>query len=148
MNLRKEFSTGHFRTCSPDRYYNKAYENTTHSKGTLMIGRTVQKRSLTEKQQEDLDLFEALKPYLGQCLTLNHDLNNPLSGIMGFTEFLLEESDQLSEEHREFVVQINQCAERMHQVLNCLCEKKIALSAKVDIASVIEKYQPSDKLSD
>jgi signal transduction histidine kinase len=113
-----------------------------------MIGRTILKRSLTERQKEDLDFFEALKPYLGKCLTLNHDLNNPLSGIMGFTEFLLEESDQLSEEHREFVVQINQCAERMHQVLDGLSEKKIALSEKVDIRSVVEKYQPSDKLSD
>ena len=113
-----------------------------------MTGRTVQKRSLTEKQQEDLNLFEALKPYLGQCLTLNHDLNNPLTGIMGFTEFLLEESDQLSEEYKEIIGQINRCAERMHQVLNSLCEEKIALSRKVDIRSVIEAYQPTDQPSD
>lgn len=113
-----------------------------------MTGQISESKPLTEKQQEDLDLFEALKPYLGQCLTLNHDLNNPLAGIMGYTEFLIEESDQLSEEHREFVDQINRCGERMRQVLDSLCEEKIALSKKVDIRSVIEAYPPPDKSSD
>lgn len=113
-----------------------------------MTGVIAKNKSLSEKQQEDLDLLEALKPYLGQCLALNHDLNNPLAGIIGYVEFLMEESDQLSEEHREFVGQINKCAERIHQVLDSLCEEKIALSRKVDIRSVIEAYQPSDKPSD
>ena len=113
-----------------------------------MTDQIVQNISLTEKQQEDLKIFNALKPYLKDCLNLNHELNNPLSGIMGFTEFLLEESDQLSPEHREFINQISKCADRMHQVLNILCEKKIALSAKVDVCRVIEKYQHSEKLSD
>lgn len=113
-----------------------------------MTGQISEARLLTEKQQEDLDLFEALKPYLGQCLSLNHDLNNPLAGIMGYLEFLQEESDQLSEEHREFVDQINRCAERMRQVLNSLCEEKISLSRKVDIRSVIEAYQPPVTSSD
>ncbi len=113
-----------------------------------MTGQISEAKLLTEKQQEDLDLFEALKPYLGQCLTLNHDLNNPLAGIMGYVEFLIEESDQLSEEHREFVGQINRCAERIRQVLDSLCEEKIALSTKVGISSVIEAYQPPDKSSD
>lgn len=113
-----------------------------------MTGQISEARLLTKKQQEDLDLFEALKPYLGQCLSLNHDLNNPLAGIMGYLEFLQEESDQLSEEHREFVDQINRCAERMRQVLNRLCEEKIAMSRKVDIRSVIEAYQPPVTSSD
>jgi hypothetical protein len=42
-----------------------------------------------ENSQEDLALFRALKPYIGHCLTLNHDLNNPLAGILGYAEFLL-----------------------------------------------------------
>ncbi|MDH3890860.1 MAG: hypothetical protein OEV49_07220 [candidate division Zixibacteria bacterium] len=113
-----------------------------------MAGRVLKTHLLTENQQEELDLFEALKPYLGQCLTLNHDLNNPLAGIMGYVEFLIEESDQLSEEHREFVEQINRCAERMRQVLDSLCEEKIALSRKVDIRRVTEAYQACDKSSD
>ena len=104
--------------------------------------------SLTEKQMKDLDLFEALKPYIGRCLTLNHDLNNPLAGIMGYTEFLIEESDQLSEEHRGFVNQINTCAERMHKVLNSLSEEKMALTTKTDLRSVVAAYESPDKPSD
>jgi signal transduction histidine kinase len=113
-----------------------------------MTGQISEARLLTEKQQEDLDLFEALKPYLGHCLTLNHDLNNPLAGIMGYIEFLMEESNELSAEHQEFVDQINRCAERMRQVLDSLCEEKIALSKKVDIRNVIEAYQPPSTPSD
>ena len=113
-----------------------------------MTGQTMEIESLTEKQRTDLDLFEVLKPYLGQCLSLNHDLNNPLAGIVGYLEFLLEEADQLSDEHREFVEQINLCTERMCQVLDRLSEQKIALSTKVDLRSVIEAYQSTDKSSD
>lgn len=113
-----------------------------------MTVRNAEGRLLTERERKDLELFEALKPYLGQCLTLNHDLNNPLAGIMGYVEFLVEESDQLSDEHREFVAQINQCAERIRKVLDSLCEEKIALSIKMDIRSVIEAYERPDQSSD
>lgn len=113
-----------------------------------MTGQTAKVDSLAEQERKELELFGALKPYLGQCLSLNHDLNNPLAGIVGFLEFLMEESDQLSDEHREFVEQINLCSERMCQVLERLSDQKIALSAKVDLRSVIEAYQPSDNTSD
>ena len=101
--------------------------------------------TLTEEQKRELDLIERLKPYLGHCLTLNHNLNNPLAGIIGYTEFLREESDQLSNEHKEFVDQIMQCAERMRRVLDNLCEEKIALSAELDLSEIIATYEPFRK---
>ncbi len=104
--------------------------------------------TLTEEQKKELDLFERLKPYLGHCLTLNHDLNNPLAGIIGYAEFLHEEADQLSDEHKEFVDQIMTCAERMRRVLDNLSEEKIALSAEMDLSEVIAAYEPHRKLSD
>ena len=97
--------------------------------------------TLTKEQKEKLDLVEQLKPYLGHCLTLNHDLNNPLAGIIGYTEFLQEESDQLSDEHKEFVDQIMTCAERMRRVLDNLSEEKIALSTKLDLSEITAVYE-------
>ena len=100
---------------------------------------------LSEQQRKDLALFERLKPYLGHCLTLNHDLNNPLAGIIGYAEFLQEEADQLSDEHKEFVGQITMCAERMRRVLDNLSEEKIALSAELDLSEVVAAYEPFRK---
>ena len=97
--------------------------------------------TLTEEQKKELDLIEQLKPYLGHCLTLNHDLNNPLAGIIGYTEFLQGESDQLSDEHKEFVDQIMTCAERMRRVLDNLSEEKIALSTKLDLSEITAAYE-------
>jgi len=39
--------------------------------------------ALTAELRNELALFERIKPYLGRCLTLNHNLNNPLAGIIG-----------------------------------------------------------------
>ena len=104
--------------------------------------------TLTKEQKKDLDLIERLKPYLGHCLTLNHDLNNPLAGIIGYAEFLQEEADQLSDEHKQFVDQIMKCAERIRRVLDNLSEEKIALSAELDLSEVIAAYEPYRKLLD
>lgn len=104
---------------------------------TLLTG-----EALTAEQKKELDLIEKLRPYLGHCLTLNHDLNNPLAGIIGYTEFLREESDQLSDEHKEFVDQIMRCAERIKRVLDNLSEEKIALSAELDFREIIATYEP------
>ena len=88
----------------------------------------------------DLALFEALKPYLGHCLTLNHDLNNPLAGILGYAEFLKVDGD-LSEEQMNNVDQIITCAERIKVLVEALCEHKISVSEEIDLGPVIEAYK-------
>ncbi len=90
---------------------------------------------------DDIAIFNALKPYIGHCLTLNHDINNPLAGIIGYSEFLLEDSDQFSDTHREFIRQILECGERIKKLVEGLCEEKIALAEKIDLKSVTEAYK-------
>lgn len=106
----------------------------------------------SEEQKNESALFPRLKPYLERCLALNHDLNNPLTGVMNYCEFLLEDADQLSDEHREFVDQITSCAEQMKRVLDELCEEKMVLERKVDIQELLAadpaKRRPSDELID
>ena len=96
--------------------------------------------ALTEELQKELEIYRVLKPYIGHCLTLNHDLNNPLAGIIGYVEFILTD-ETISEDHRKFLNQVMTCAERMHQMINDLCEEKIALGEQIDLSSVIEMYQ-------
>ena len=45
---------------------------------------------ISEELKQEIALFRRLRPYLGHCLTMNHDINNSLSGILGYAEFLLD----------------------------------------------------------
>ena len=96
---------------------------------------------MTKEMTEDLKIFETLKPFIGHCLTLNHDLNNPLAGIMGYCEFLMEEADNLTDEQKGYLRQIMTCSERIKKQIEALCVEKIELDEKIDLKSVTEAYQ-------
>jgi signal transduction histidine kinase len=78
--------------------------------------------------------IEAVEEFLKRTLAIDHDFNNPLSGILGYAEFLLDESDRLSPEHTDFVKQIIACADRLSSVIAGYCEAKNELSEKMDIS--------------
>jgi signal transduction histidine kinase len=94
---------------------------------------------ISEELRTDIALFRALKPYLGHCLTLNHDLNNPLAGILGYAEFLLSD-DNLTTDQKHSLGQIVTCAERMKIMIEALCDHKIELSEKIDMDSITDAY--------
>ena len=89
--------------------------------------------------RNEIALFQALKPYLGHCLTLNHDLNNPLAGILGYAEFL-QSDDNLTADQKNSLNQIITCAERMKKMIETLCEHKIELSERIDLGAITETY--------
>jgi len=91
--------------------------------------------------KEELSVFRALKPYIGHCLTLNHDINNPLAGVIGYGELLMEESGQLDETQKGYLRQVLQCAERIKKLVENLCEEKIALAEGINLKSVTEAYK-------
>ena len=101
-----------------------------------------------EKLREELALFRILRPYIGHCLALNHDINNPLAGIIGYAEFLLSEADQLTESQRESLEQILVCAERIQKEVEDLGDEKIALSEKVDMKLLSGMYRKKTEKSD
>lgn len=90
---------------------------------------------------DDRALFELLKPYLAHCLNLNHDLNNPLSGVVGYGELLIEETGDWTDSQRDTLSEMLKCAERMRQILEKLSEQKIELSQQVDLRAVMEKFE-------
>lgn len=101
--------------------------------------------SITEPQAavdptDDHAAWQALKPYIGHCLTMNHDINNPLAGVLGYCEFILMDDD-LSPSHRKHLEQIAECAERIKKLVEALCDEKIALAEKVDLRTVTAAYQ-------
>jgi len=82
---------------------------------------------------DEAALFRKLVPFLRFCLPLNHDLNNPLAGIIGYCEFMQEESDDLTPNQTEYLNHILTCAERIKKLSDQLSKAKIDLSEEVDI---------------
>lgn len=90
------------------------------------------------KNIEAEELLSLLKPFISRCLKLNHDLNNPLAGIIGYTEFLLDEEESLPENQREYIEQIKTCAERIENKITELCNEKIELSQKINLKQLFQ----------
>ena len=102
---------------------------------------SLEKADIDGDLKEELAVFRALKPYIGHCLILNHDINNPLAGIIGYSEVLMEESGQLDETQKGYLRQILECGERIKKLVEDLCEEKIALTEGIDLKSVTEAYK-------
>ena len=99
----------------------------------------------SEDLKRELEIFRALKPYIGRCLSLNHDLNNPLAGIIGYCDFLQEDAESWTEEQKEFLQNIATSAERMKKLIEDLCAEKISLKEKIDLKAIEESFQISNK---
>ena len=89
----------------------------------------------------DYELWLRLKPYIGHCLTMNHDVNNSLTAVLGFAELMLEDDPPLTEKQIGHVKAIIRSAERVQATMENLCQEKIELSERIDLGPVIEAYQ-------
>ncbi len=93
--------------------------------------------------QREVTAFRTARPFLSRCLSLNHDINNPLAGIIGYAEVLLEEdSEPLTDEQRNGLNHILQCAEKIRALSNGLSEDKSRLIEQ-DLLDLLK--QPPDK---
>lgn len=100
--------------------------------------------------KQEITVFRKLQPLLSACFGLNHDLNNPLAGILGFAEILLEPDSGLNEESRAHVRIISDCAERMKLSLIRLSDRKIELAGEIDlreISALLKSYAQTDQSS-
>ncbi|HUV31609.1 MAG TPA: histidine kinase dimerization/phospho-acceptor domain-containing protein [Acidobacteriota bacterium] len=101
---------------------------------------SLSKANLGDELKEEIALYRVLKPYIARCLTLNHDINNPLAGIIGYVEYILMDEDKISPGHQQSLQQIMKCAERIKALVDELHDEKIALNEKVDLSSVLDTY--------
>jgi signal transduction histidine kinase len=109
-----------------------------------IMDKMIENSSLSDELKEELALFRALKPYIAQCLNLNHELNNVLAGILGYTDFLMDESEGLSEDQKHYVQQISRCAERIQNTLMNLSDQKIELGQKLNLREIAERLGQPD----
>ncbi|MDZ7771280.1 MAG: GAF domain-containing sensor histidine kinase [Balneolaceae bacterium] len=113
-----------------------------HAIGALCVLDT-QTRSLTPDQRKDLKVLadevvarlelrrkqkelEALNKQKNELMSVvSHDMRNPLMGIIGASDFLLEESEESREERRELVGIIKDSAERLLQIVTELLDSEL-----------------------
>jgi len=103
---------------------------------------------ISEDLKEEIALFRVLKPYLAHCLTINHEINNPLAGVLGYAEFLLWDKKGLTNNQIEGLEEILRCAERIKKLVENLCEEKIALTEKIDLGALTKQYEKVAKQLD
>lgn len=101
---------------------------------------TTTHKELTEEELKEFEIYQVIKPYIGHCLILNHELNNPLTGIIGYSEFLIED-ETIPANLNSSLKQILKSAERMKKLIESLCIEKIELEEKISLSSVIDSYQ-------
>ncbi len=84
------------------------------------------------KQNAELERLNALKnQFLGMAA---HDLRSPLSILLGYSEFLLEDlRDSLSAEHVEFLETIHASSQFMLQLVNELLDVSIIESGRLEL---------------
>jgi len=97
--------------------------------------------AMTDEEQRDLVAFRALRPFLGQCLSLNHDINNPLAGILGYAEFILTDDKPLDDDTKSNLQQIIMCANRIKDQIDSLSRLKSQIAEEVDLESLDEACQ-------
>lgn len=113
-----------------------------HAIGALCVLDT-RERSLSPEQREDLEVLadevmarleirkrqkelEALNKQKNELMSVaSHDMRNPLMGIIGASDFLLEESEESREERRELVGIIKDSAERLLQIVTELLDSEL-----------------------
>ena len=85
-------------------------------------------RQLHQANAELRDLNKLKNQFLGMAA---HDLRNPIGLIMSYSEFVLDEADELSAEHREFLQICLTAAERMKQLIDSFLDVSVIESGKL-----------------
>ncbi|UCG63051.1 MAG: hypothetical protein JSV52_07155 [Candidatus Zixiibacteriota bacterium] len=97
---------------------------------------------MTHNQKGAQGINQAVLPILRRCLALSKELNNPVAGIVGYCEFLLDTSESLTAGQRLSIEEIRDFAVKIQTTLEELAAEKAALAKKIDITA-LESTPPS-----
>lgn len=108
--------------------------------GPIHAGNLLNRSGWSPDPTDDHQLWQTLKPYIGHCLTLNHEVNNPLTALLGYIEILLAEPDKLSSSQVECLEHIRVAAAKIQAAAQGLSQEKIELAEKIDLRPVVEAF--------
>jgi len=96
-----------------------------------------------ESDHEPAELLRKLKPFIRKCASIHHDLNNPLAGVLGYTEFILSDPDNLTDELKKDLAQIDKCANKMKGIIEDVAIAKGQLLDEIG-PEALEEFLKSD----
>lgn len=88
----------------------------------------------------DYETWQKIRPYVGHCLTLNHELNNALTALLGYLEIMTFDPDELSQSQIEYLENMRQAAQRIQSAAQQLSREKIELAERIDLKPIIDAY--------
>ncbi len=80
-----------------------------------------------------------LKEFFSAQFELNHDLNNPLAGVVGYLELALTDSETIPARPLELLKNVQKCADRMDQLIQEYVKSKRRLQTTVDLSDVVDE---------
>lgn len=92
---------------------------------------------ISTELKRELTTYRRLLPLMRQCFTLNHDINNPLAGILGYAELLLDDASNLSTDQKDSLNQILVCGKRISKLTVELTEMKSELARNLDLKATM-----------
>lgn len=110
-----------------------------HSADGSLVGVTAFNRDITKEvaQQQDLKEAERVSNAKSEFLArMSHEIRTPLNAIIGLSDSLHEE--ELSEEVRDVVKDIEEAAEGLHELLTKTLDHAKLLSSKVELSPIKE----------
>jgi len=116
--------------------------------GATMTSENREQGNQNGSDQTDKTLIESLKPLIGRCLALNHELNNYMAGIVGYCELLLDGEEQLSDDQRQMIRAIRKCANKIGKHIKAMAKEKALLADMIDLKPFLEATKNDDERSD
>jgi len=107
----------------------------------IVIDKDLAEADIGDDLKREISVYRRLKPLISHCLTLNHEINNSLGGIIGYAELMLTENISLSKNQRQNLQQIVRCAERIERQIGKLGNRKSNLAGEIDIKAVTAAYK-------
>ncbi len=86
---------------------------------------------------------EELQAFVGRLMTLNHDINNCLAGIIGYLELAMMDADSLPPKTVELLESVQKSAGMLESLVVGFSESKRNLQSKVDLSALTKRSDSS-----
>ncbi len=109
---------------------------------TLVTAPDLAEANISDELKQEFTLYRQLKPLVARSLTINHELNNPLAGLLGYLELIQADTTNFTKDQKECLDQIVYCAERLESCVRKLSDIKGQISQEVDLDIVMKDFFP------
>lgn len=108
-----------------------------HTGGTDSVRIPIENSSNKLHDLNSPEGIEAVRKFAALLLELNHDLNNPLAGIIGYLDLALNSDHDIPEDLKSMLQSVQLSAEMMDKLIRKFAMAKQDLIAEVDFTPAL-----------